>query len=101
MTGLPVAGVEGSLRSRYFDDQTLAARGLVRGKTGTLRKVHTLAGFVRSRGRFAAGLRLLDQRLRRTSSAPGLAGPGDGRHQHLRLSLIPGRNKVGHYPRDA
>ena len=49
LTGLPVAGVEGSLRSRYFDDETLAARGLVRGKTGTLREVHTLAGFVRSR----------------------------------------------------
>ena len=49
LTGLPVAGVEGSLRSRYFDDQSVAGRGLVRGKTGTLREVHTLAGFVRSR----------------------------------------------------
>ena len=49
LTGLPVAGVEGSLRSRYSDDQSVAGRGLVRGKTGTLREVHTLAGFVRSR----------------------------------------------------
>ncbi len=49
LTGLPVAGVEGSLRSRYFDDESLAGRGLVRAKTGTLNKVHTLAGFVRSR----------------------------------------------------
>ncbi len=48
ITGLPVAGVEGSLRSKYSDDDTLAARGLVRGKTGTLNKVHSLAGFVRT-----------------------------------------------------
>jgi len=49
ITGLPVAGVEGSLRSRYYDDKALSGRGLVRGKTGTLRKVQSLAGFVRAR----------------------------------------------------
>jgi serine-type D-Ala-D-Ala carboxypeptidase/endopeptidase (penicillin-binding protein 4) len=48
ITGLSVAGVEGSLKRRYFDDQSLAARGLVRGKTGTLNKVRSLAGFVRT-----------------------------------------------------
>jgi len=48
VTGLPVAGVEGSLRVRFFDDATTNARGLVRGKTGTLTKVHSLAGFVRA-----------------------------------------------------
>lgn len=48
ITGLPVAGVEGSLRSRYSSDTAEPARGLVRGKTGTLRKVHSLAGFVRT-----------------------------------------------------
>jgi D-alanyl-D-alanine carboxypeptidase/D-alanyl-D-alanine-endopeptidase (penicillin-binding protein 4) len=48
ITGLPVAGVEGSLRIRFFDDQSLAGRGVVRAKTGTLRKVHTLAGVVRT-----------------------------------------------------
>jgi serine-type D-Ala-D-Ala carboxypeptidase/endopeptidase (penicillin-binding protein 4) len=47
-TGLPVAGVEGSLRRRYFEDGATVGRGLVRGKTGTLRKVHSLAGFVRA-----------------------------------------------------
>ena len=41
--------MEGSLRTHYFDDQSLAGRGLVRGKTGTLSKVHTLAGFVRAK----------------------------------------------------
>ncbi len=48
ITGLPVAGVEGSLRIRFFDDQSLAGRGVVRAKTGTLRKVHSLAGVVRT-----------------------------------------------------
>jgi serine-type D-Ala-D-Ala carboxypeptidase/endopeptidase (penicillin-binding protein 4) len=48
VTGLAVAGVEGSLRTRFFEDQSLAGRGVVRGKTGTLRKVHTLAGMVRT-----------------------------------------------------
>lgn len=49
VTGLPVAGVEGSLRTRFGDDASLAGRGVVRGKTGTLRDVHTLAGLIRTR----------------------------------------------------
>jgi serine-type D-Ala-D-Ala carboxypeptidase/endopeptidase (penicillin-binding protein 4) len=48
ITGLPVAGVEGSLRVRYFDDQSLAGRGVVRGKTGTLKKVRAQVGLVRT-----------------------------------------------------
>jgi D-alanyl-D-alanine carboxypeptidase/D-alanyl-D-alanine-endopeptidase (penicillin-binding protein 4) len=48
VTGLPVAGVEGSLRRRYAEKGTSAARGLVRGKTGTLTEVAGLVGFVRS-----------------------------------------------------
>ena len=48
ITGLPVAGVEGSLKGRFSDDDTVAARGMVRGKTGTLRQVYSLAGFVRT-----------------------------------------------------
>ena len=48
VTGLSVAGVEGTLRIRFFDDASLAGRGVVRAKTGTLRKVHTLAGVVRT-----------------------------------------------------
>jgi D-alanyl-D-alanine carboxypeptidase/D-alanyl-D-alanine-endopeptidase (penicillin-binding protein 4) len=49
VTGLPVAGVEGSLRVRFGDDASLAGRGVVRGKTGTLREVHSLAGLIRTR----------------------------------------------------
>ncbi len=48
ITGLPVAGVEGSLRIRFFDPKASAGRGLVRAKTGTLSKVHSLAGVVRA-----------------------------------------------------
>ena len=49
VTGLPVAGVEGTLRRRFGDEASLAGRGLVRGKTGTLRHVQSLAGMVRTR----------------------------------------------------
>jgi len=49
ITGLSVAGVEGSLRRQYFDDKSLAGRGVVRGKTGTLNKVRARAGLVRTR----------------------------------------------------
>jgi len=48
LTGLPVAGVEGSLRHRYGDDDSRAGRGVVRGKTGTLTGVHALAGYLRT-----------------------------------------------------
>jgi serine-type D-Ala-D-Ala carboxypeptidase/endopeptidase (penicillin-binding protein 4) len=48
ITGLPVAGVEGSLKRQYYDDQSLAGRGVVRGKTGTLNKVRARAGVLRS-----------------------------------------------------
>lgn len=48
LTGLPVAGVEGSLRARYDDTQTRVGRGVVRAKTGTLSKVHALAGYLRT-----------------------------------------------------
>ena len=48
ITGLPVAGVEGSLKHRFSADDALAARGMVRAKTGTLRQVYSLAGFVRT-----------------------------------------------------
>ena len=48
ITGLPVAGVEGSLRYRFSAEEAVAARGMARGKTGTLRQVNSLAGFVRT-----------------------------------------------------
>lgn len=46
LTGLPVAGYDGTLADRYLLDGTLAGRGLVRAKTGTLTGTHGLAGIV-------------------------------------------------------
>ncbi len=48
ITGLPVAGGEGSLRTHFGDAESRAGRGVVRGKTGTLNKVHSLAGLIRT-----------------------------------------------------
>ncbi len=47
-TGLPVAGVTGSLTYRFVSTSTDPARGMVRAKTGTLRKTHALAGYVQT-----------------------------------------------------
>jgi len=48
VTGLPVAGVEGSLAVHYTDARSEAGRGVVRAKTGTLSQVHALAGYLRT-----------------------------------------------------
>ncbi|HHU39532.1 MAG TPA: D-alanyl-D-alanine carboxypeptidase/D-alanyl-D-alanine-endopeptidase [Propionibacterium sp.] len=44
--GLPVAGVTGTLGERFTADDALTGRGFVRAKTGTIRGVNTLTGYV-------------------------------------------------------
>jgi D-alanyl-D-alanine carboxypeptidase/D-alanyl-D-alanine-endopeptidase (penicillin-binding protein 4) len=44
--GFPIAGLTGTLGSRYTDDSTERGAGLVRAKTGTLNSVIALSGYV-------------------------------------------------------
>lgn len=48
VSGLPVAGSEGTLRGRFFATGTGDGLGLVRAKTGTLTGRHGLGGYVRT-----------------------------------------------------
>lgn len=44
--GLPVAGVTGTLAERFDEADAVGGRGVVRAKTGTIRGVNTLTGYV-------------------------------------------------------
>lgn len=46
LTGLPIAGVSGSLADRFQDDGSKAGAGWVRAKTGSLEVTYALAGYV-------------------------------------------------------
>jgi D-alanyl-D-alanine carboxypeptidase/D-alanyl-D-alanine-endopeptidase (penicillin-binding protein 4) len=46
LDGFPVAGLTGTLDSRYGEDSTAGGAGLVRAKTGTLNTVLALSGYV-------------------------------------------------------
>jgi len=57
--GLPVARFNGSLAYRFLSLDAAAGRGLVRAKTGTLSRVHGLAGTVVTRNGTLLGFGLL------------------------------------------
>ena len=46
LDGFPIAGLTGTLDTRYGDDSTVRGAGLVRAKTGTLNTVLALSGYV-------------------------------------------------------
>ena len=85
LTGLPVAGVEGSLRIRFGDDRSLAGRGVVRGKTGTSVEGARARGVPADRGRGPARVRLPGQRRVERLRRAGLARPRHRRAEPLRL----------------
>ena len=87
LTGLPVAGVDGSLQARFRDDRSEVGRGLVRAKTGTLRGVYALAGYSRTADGSMLVFAFLGQRRLQRGGGVGLSGPGDGRRGGLRVPL--------------
>jgi D-alanyl-D-alanine carboxypeptidase/D-alanyl-D-alanine-endopeptidase (penicillin-binding protein 4) len=86
LTGLPVAGFNGSLEQRFAGPGTATGTGMVRAKTGTLTSVHSLAGYVRTKAGtllvFAVATdssppaKALDARAALDRAAAALAGCG-------------------------
>ncbi len=72
LSGLPVAGFDGTLARRYRAGPAALAAGEVRAKTGTLSGVSALAGLVRTEDG-----RLLAFDLTAGAVAPGVPGPAE------------------------
>jgi D-alanyl-D-alanine carboxypeptidase/D-alanyl-D-alanine-endopeptidase (penicillin-binding protein 4) len=64
VSDLPVAGFTGSLSERFDDPAAAQGRGVVRAKTGTLSRVHALAGMTLDRNGAALGFVVLVDRVR-------------------------------------
>jgi len=64
VAGLPVARFSGSLASRFGDPASTSGQGVVRAKTGTLSRVHALAGTTVDRDGVALGFVVIADRVR-------------------------------------
>lgn len=72
LTGLPVAGFDGSLESRFYDDRSDPGVGVVRAKTGTLSGVSSLAGIATTKDGAVLTFALMTDRVRQTDPRPSL-----------------------------
>jgi D-alanyl-D-alanine carboxypeptidase/D-alanyl-D-alanine-endopeptidase (penicillin-binding protein 4) len=75
---LPVAGFTGSLAERFDDPAAAPGRGVVRAKTGTLLRVHALAGMTLDRNGAVLGFVVLADQVR----------PRDGLDARVQLDRI-------------
>ena len=82
LTGLPVAGFDGTLEDRFRAGPGLPAAGAVRAKTGTLADVSALAGLVRTRDG-----RLLAFDVTADAVPPGANGPAEQALDRLAADL--------------
>ncbi|MDP3972077.1 MAG: D-alanyl-D-alanine carboxypeptidase/D-alanyl-D-alanine-endopeptidase [Candidatus Nanopelagicales bacterium] len=69
MSGLPVAGFDGTLADRFSTTSTRGGRGYVRAKTGTLTGVSALAGTVVTRDGITLAFAFLAGQVRDTTAA--------------------------------
>ncbi len=91
MTGLPVAGRDGTLAGRM---KGTPAEGNLRAKTGSMSNIRTLAGYVQTRDKETLALAIM---------ADGFEGPGSAANDALdRIAVrLAGFSRTANQPREA
>jgi D-alanyl-D-alanine carboxypeptidase/D-alanyl-D-alanine-endopeptidase (penicillin-binding protein 4) len=69
--GLPVAGVDGTLKDRFNDPSEKAGRTVVHAKTGSLKKVNALAGYLTTKDGHVLTFALMATQNGKHSTAAG------------------------------